>query len=192
MKHFLFIGLGQYHFDLKIEHYKDTRFRKLNEKWLSDEKWKIWSCDPKYYSDEDLQKIKESNWIDCFIQKNICEKWNNVPLFDEWDCTSVLAHVNYDDHEIFFESLIKKIKHDSVGHIHIDLSDHQTETMELLKDPNYASKYYDYHDGKYDVYLNRVTEEKWIEIIDRYFTYHREPVVCKKHRVKLVNVRLKK
>ena len=174
MKHFLHIGLGNLFslgdFILKD---KDFQFEKIIHLKNNDH-WKIWAEDCKWYSEKDLEKIKESNWIDEFIFQDMCEDWPDTPLFDEWDCTSVMEHVKKEDAQTFIKKLREKVTNDSIGYVHIDLSDHSkgSRSLDLFKDSNFASQYPTKEDKKYWMYCNRINGELWKDYFSQHFIYN--------------------
>jgi len=173
MKHFLHIGLGDlFSFKDLILEGKSFQFDNLWE-LKHDPEWKIWAEDCKWYSNSDLKRIEESDWIDEFIVKDICEDWLDTPLFDQWDCTSVMEHVKKEDAETFVKKLREKVTDDSLGYVHIDLSDHSpgSHSLELFKDSNFASTYPNAEDKKYWMYCNRINGNQWKEYFSQYFTY---------------------
>jgi len=178
-KNFLYIGIGSQNINLKPKDFERTWAQDLMLKINDD--WNIWACDPRYYSDKMLKAIENSNWIDHFLPLDICDEWSNVPLFDAWNCTSVLEHVKKEKANNFIVGLRSKVSYDSMGYIHIDLSDHNL-THE-------SSIYYEKKDKYYRSYLNKITKDEWLNIIDKHFVYSR----CKStlDRVSLYDVKVK-
>lgn len=163
MKNFLFVGLGPYNISLSLSKWRNIKYQHILEYSMNG--WDIWATDPRYYNKDRLNDIENSNWIDHYLQRDICDDWPDIPLFDAWDCTSVIEHVKKDKAEDFIKGLQCKVKIDSVGYIHGDLSDHGLNHS--------TDRYYDHKDKAYEVYLNRISEEEWLSIIDKYFTYSR-------------------
>lgn len=173
MKHFLHIGLGRlYSFSDLIN---DGKWFQLDShlELKSNKKWKLWACDCKHYSKEQLLLIEKSDWIDNFIHKDICDQWSDVPLFDKWDCTSVMEHVKAEDAEKFVSSLRTKVSNNSTGYIHVDLSDHSKEGRgkQKFEDNNFAATYYDQNDAQYKMYLNRISGNRWKEYFSEHFIF---------------------
>tara|TARA_B100000683_G_scaffold226039_1_gene224837 strand:- start:458 stop:1015 length:558 start_codon:yes stop_codon:yes gene_type:complete len=162
MQHFLYIGVGEYQLNVNDDNSNDYWVKDIREKW-KDKNWTIWACDPRHYSDYDA--VESSNWIDHFINEDVCDDWKDVPLFDEWNCTSVLEHVKKDRTTDFIQGLRNKVTESSKGYIHIDFSNHN-----LKHD---GSTYYDKRDKKYKVYLNRIGRNEWMDIIGSCFSYSR-------------------
>lgn len=174
MKHFLHIGLGNlFRLGDFILQGKSFQFDKLCDLKHNAE-WKIWAEDCKWYSEENIQQINNSDWIDEFIYKDICDDWPNTPLFDEWDCNSVMEHVKKEDAQTFVKKLRQKVANDSIGYVHIDLSDHSkgTRSLELFKDSSFASTYPNPEDKKYWMYCNRINGKQWKEYFSQHFIYN--------------------
>lgn len=173
MKHFLHIGVGRLYnigkFILEKKYYDYRR----HWKFISDDNIQIWGCDCRNYSEEELALIHQSDWIDKFIHKDICDNWPEAPLFDLWDCVSVMEHVNKEDAQTFVKKLREKVTSDSTGYVHIDLSDHSKgcSSFDLFEDSDYAATYWDKNDGRYRMYLNRISGNKWKEYFSKQFSF---------------------
>lgn len=162
---YLYIGVGVYNANLKSENYNLNRYKDVIKK--IQQGWNIWACDPRYYKDEELEAIENSNWIDHFLNLDVCDEWSNVPLFDAWDCTSVLEHVKKEKANDFMIGLKSKISHNSIGCFSIDLSNHGRQFSDCLK-------YYEKKDKHYRVYLNGITKREWLNIIEKHFHFSKE------------------
>lgn len=174
MKHFLHIGLGRLYNLSDLIDLKRTFQLGYILPLKKDPNWKIWSCDCKYYTESELHMIKKSNWVEEFIHESICMDWPKVPLFNMWDCISVMEHVKANEAELFVTKLRDKVTDDSRGYIHIDLSDHynnQFTNTEKLKDDEWAVKYLEKKDKGYSMYLNRVSAQEWIEHFSKHFEF---------------------
>ena len=173
MKHFLHIGIGNlYNVVDFILAKKDHQYDILGDLRF-DDNVKIWACDCKYYSKEDLALIYQSDWIDNFIYKDICDDWPETPLFDLWDCTSVMEHVNKEHAELFVKKLREKVTNNSLGYVHIDLSDHSkpNPSMKLFEDSNFASQYPTEEDKGYWLYCNRINGIQWKKYFSEHFLF---------------------
>lgn len=169
MKHYLHIGLGKLYNLSDFDDGKKFQFN-LMSPLMNNPEWKIWACDCKYYTEFELQAIKESDWIEEFIHESICVDWPDVPLIDKWDCVSVMEHVKADEAESFVTKLRSKVTNDSEGYVHIDLSDHCGSTKKL-KDREWARRYFEKNDERYDMYLNRISGNEWIEYFSKHFEF---------------------
>lgn len=174
MKHFLHIGLGTlYNLYNLVEENRDFQLR-YTLPLKDDPDWKIWSCDCKYYTESELQIIQESDWIEEFVNESICVDWSGVPLFDRWDCISVMEHVKANEAELFVTKLRSKVTDNSKGYVHIDLSDHygnRFDSTEKFKDGEWAVSYYEKKDKRYNMYLNRVSGQEWIDHFSKCFEF---------------------
>lgn len=173
MKHYLHIGLGKLCNLSDFGDGKKFQFGLISP-LINDPEWKIWACDCKYYTDSELQAIKESDWVEELIHESICVDWPNVPLIDKWDSVSVMEHVKADEAELFITKLRSKVTNNSEGYVHIDLSDHynnQFTNTEKLKDSEWAINYFEKNDKKYGMYLNRISAQEWIEYFSKHFEF---------------------
>ena len=86
------------------------------------------------------------------VDKRINGDWNDeydIPKADKWSCISCFEHIKPENIDKSLIGIIKKIKKDSLGNIHIDLSDHYP----------------------YTPYLNKIKSNEWKNIISKYFTF---------------------
>tara|TARA_Y100001963_G_C6706702_1_gene412241 strand:+ start:268 stop:780 length:513 start_codon:yes stop_codon:yes gene_type:complete len=87
-----------------------------------------------------------------------------VKKADEWVCSSVLEHIEPDEIKDSLKGIIKKIKKNSIGKIHIDLTDHNG-SFEHYKDDNILM-----WDLGWD-YINTIKHVEWIQILSEFFTF---------------------
>lgn len=131
-----------------------------------------------HYKKVDNMWVKKSEppfrFYDCYICADIRDEIDILELADTWSCVSTLEHVPEEEVEDFLKGMVAKVKKDSVGHIHIDLTDHR----KYPPDPEDAFLHYtdetwgrtrnkDYS----GLFLNRIRRDEWFKILDQYFTY---------------------
>jgi hypothetical protein len=152
----------------------------------------------KYYTKVDNMWIQQEKppfkFYDCYIQEDIRNDIDMLAPADTWKCVSTLEHIYEEEVEDFMKGLLNKVKPDSVGHIHIDLSDH----WQYPPDPNDCFRHYEdeeYARTKNDLYiglfLNRIRKDEWREIIGQHFTF-REGIPEDLTTMRLFDVKVKK
>jgi len=101
------------------------------------------------------------------VDKYIVGDWRedyDIPLADEWVCVACFEHIKPNEVDDCIQGIIKKIKKDSIGHLHIDLTDHQGGFDHynpiLYKEKNYNS-----------AYLNTISNTEWYKIFENYFNF---------------------
>lgn len=169
-KYYLHIGLGDlYNLNDFLKINKNRQYRDMAQhiSMHNGEYIEFWACDSKWYDRYQLHVISNSDWIDQFVNQSICDDWDGAPLFDYWDCTSVMEHVKKDEVELFIDKLVEKLAPDSVGYLHIDTSNHGYSDAAVRASKEYTDK----HDGKYKMYLNGISNEQWIELFSKRFNY---------------------
>jgi len=125
---------------------------------------------------------------DYYIQGDIRDDFDIDLSADTWACIATLEHVPEDEVEDFFTGLKNKISKDSVGHLHVDLTDHKKPPGFFhYTNTEYASKIREDYSG---LFLNRIRREEWFNIIDQHFTYIIGPSDSQ-FSVSLTQVRLK-
>ena len=102
-----------------------------------------------------------------FVDQYIIGDWNDdydIPKADEWCCISCFEHILPEEIDKSINGIIKKIKHDSIGKIHVDLTDHlggfNHYDDQLYKEKKYNSRY-----------VNRIKYNEWKNIFCKYFTF---------------------
>lgn len=132
----------------------------------------------RYYTKVDnmwIQRVKPPfKFYDCYIQEDIRNDIDMLPPADSWKCVSTLEHVPEDEVHDFMKGIVSKVKVDSVGKFHIDLTDHK----KYPPDPDNCFYHYENEEwgrerNKYHVglFLNRIRKPEWREIIGQYFTF---------------------
>ena len=134
----------------------------------------------KYYVKVDNMWIKKRNtpfqFYDCYICADIRDNIDILDPADTWICISTLEHVPEEEVKSFLEGIISKIKPNSVGHIHIDLTDHRKYPPDIencflhYTDETWGTSLETDYRG---LFLNRIRRNEWFEILDEYFTYKR-------------------
>ena len=170
MKHYLHLGLGRmFNLDSFKKEERSYQLERMSP-FINDPNSKIWANDNCYYSEKELEQIKNSDFIDEFIHESVCTDWPNAPLFDNWECCSVMEHVKADEAQLFIEKLHSKVAKGSEGWVHIDLSDHYGGT-EKLSDNEFAAVYCEKNDNKSPMYLNRIGADQWLAYFSHFFTF---------------------
>ena len=124
-------------------------------------------------------KFMESEYWKLIVDETHIGKFSdeyNIPEADEWNCGSVLEHMLEDEIHKELQGLQNKIKHTSIGQISIDLTDHMGGFQHHLEE-DYAKLYPTW-------YLNRIKEDEWTEIINKYFYYERNKNYFMKSKIK--------
>ena len=145
-----------------------------------------------YYElvDNTWMKVKPTPFrlYDYYIQGDIRDDFDIDLSADTWLCVATLEHVPEDEVEDFFIGLKNKISKNSVGYLHIDLTDHKKPPGFFhYTNAEYASVMREDYSG---LFLNRIRREEWFDIIDRHFTYVTAPS-DNEFSVSLGKVRLK-
>lgn len=102
-----------------------------------------------------------------FVDKYIVGDWRDqfdIPLADEWVCVSCFEHITPNDIDSCIKGILKKIKKNSVGHLHIDLTDHKGG-FDHYEPILYQQKKYN------SSYLNTIKSKEWRKIFENYFVF---------------------
>jgi|TARA_R110000851_G_scaffold56741_3_gene132422 hypothetical protein len=124
-----------------------------------------------------------------YVNESLCGKFSEIKTdlrADEWASVSCFEHLKQDDILSEISALVALLKKDSVGYLHINLSDHSvTPSLEHIRndtptsgipfDPlrpaSYFGKFGHYLSDKHAHHINTVSKEEWIKIISQFFTY---------------------
>lgn len=142
-----------------------------------------------------IDKIYKAKYIEPyeknkhFVDKQIIGDWINdydIPLADKWSCVSCFEHIHYDDVNKSIEGIIKKIKKNSTGFIHIDLTDH----LGGFKHYNIDNK------KRHWPFINDIKSKEWKQYFSNYFDFDYKEVFFENintypKQVKFHNVKLK-
>jgi len=112
------------------------------------------AIDKKYSHQYDNNKV--------FVDKYIIGDWRNeydIPLIDEWICTSCFEHIIPDDIDSCIQGIIKKVKLQSQGRLFVDLTDHEG-----------GFKHYNGWKHHWS-YLNTIKHDEWYKIFSKYFIF---------------------
>src|SRR6056300_1619619 len=76
----------------------------------------------------DKRRYNEYNEYKTFVDQYIIGDWReeyDIPLADEWICTSCFEHISPNEVESSIQGIIKKVKPRSQGKFFVDLTDHK-------------------------------------------------------------------
>ena len=142
------------------------------------------------------KKISEPNlgykFIDYYIVDDFRNEIDWLPLVDTWQCISTFEHFREEDVISSIEGIYNKISDRSIGHLHIDLTDHK----QYPPDPNNC--WYHYEDpgyartmihGYFGLFLNRITHLEWDNLIYCFFdkegsSLDPDPTVYARHQLR--------
>lgn len=105
----------------------------------------------------------------------------DIPKADDWNCVSVLEHLLEHEIDKELQGIRSKVKKSSVGHIAIDLTDHEGGFRHYYKE-DYATDYPVF-------YLNRIRSDEWEHIIQKYFKFDKIRKIYKNNIIKTLEGR---
>jgi hypothetical protein len=129
-----------------------------------------------------------SNYWNLYVDESLCGKFSEIKTHlraDEWASVSCFEHIKQDDILTEITALVKLLKKDSIGYLHINLSDHTGQLPLTFRDDSptsgipfdnlcsasYFGKFGHYLSNKYAHHINTVSKEEWSRIISQFFTY---------------------
>ena len=136
----------------------------------------------------DKRRYNEYNEYKTFVDQYIIGDWReeyDIPLADEWICTSCFEHISPNEVESSIQGIIKKVKPRSQGRFFVDLTDHEG-----------GFKHYDGWKHPWS-YLNTIKHDEWYKIFRKYFLFDFEKHYLIKNNellpsgIQLLNVKVK-
>ena len=121
----------------------------------------------------DKKKSPILNQYKHYIDEYIVGDWNDehdIQLADEWSCISCFEHIEPEMVDESIQGIIRKVKKDSIGYVHIDLSDHHggfkhyEDMSKFIEETGYAG------------IKNVFSHKKWLTIFEKYFILNKDDV----------------